>query len=225
MTGVPHRMFQDRFTLPPDASELVLVRHGSPEPETVGDFFPLLYGRHSDPPLSTRGKQQAEAVARRLASEKIGALFVSTLRRTAETAEPLARATGLSPVAVDDLRETGLGTWESGEFERRVLAGDPLVGVVFTQRRWDVLPEAEPATDFRARVTRGLATVVAALEPGGSVVAYVHGGVVDEICSLAVGSLPFTFVFCENASITRLIRLPDKRWRLRTFNDVAHLDD
>ena len=47
-----------------------------------------------DPPLSERGLEQAEALARALAGEAIDALFTSDLQRAAQTAAPLARALG-----------------------------------------------------------------------------------------------------------------------------------
>lgn len=217
-------MFQERFSLPPGASELVLVRHGATAAEVVGDPFPLLDG-HSDPPLSPDGAAQAEAVARRLAGEPFTSLFVTPLCRTRDSARPLADATGCRPVVVDDLREVGLGTWESGEFERRAVAGDPLVTQVFTEQRWDLIPGSEPASWFADRVASGLATIVASFEPDAACVAYLHGGVIAELCSQITESRPFTFLFAENASITRLVRLADGHWRLRTFNDVVHLDD
>jgi len=217
-------MFQGRFALPPGASELVLVRHGVPEPEVQGDPFPLVAGQHANPPLSSTGKSQAWAVAERLAEEPISALFVTTLRRTAETALPLARRLGIAPSEVHDLRETGLGEWESGEFDRRAAAGDPLVPEIFAAERWDLIPRAEPQADFRVRVARGLQILTDALEPDSVVVAFLHGGVIAEISSMVTGSRPFAFLFAENASLTRFVRMSDGTWRLRVFNDVCHLD-
>jgi len=50
-----------------------------------------------------------------------------------------------------------------------------------------------------------------------------HGGVIAEGCHQVTGSEGFAFVQVENASFTTLIRMPDGRWRLRSFNDNAHL--
>jgi probable phosphoglycerate mutase len=188
------------------------------------DPFPLVDG-HSDPPLSSAGRDQSHAVARRLAGESFTNIFITPLRRTRETAQPLADSTGLAPTVVEELREVGLGTWESGEFERRAAAHDPLVGEIFAQQRWDLIPGSEPASRFAERVAAGLATVVEALEPDAACIAFVHGGVIAEVSSQLTKSRPFTFLFAENASVTRFVRLADGGWRLRTFNDVAHLDD
>ena len=45
---------------------------------------------YADPELTAAGRAQADAVADRLAAERIDAIYVSPLRRTAETAAPLA---------------------------------------------------------------------------------------------------------------------------------------
>ena len=69
---------------------LHLIRHG----ETDWNRDGRIQG-HSDPPLSAAGREQAQALAERLAAEPIGALWASDLRRAVETAEPLAARLGL----------------------------------------------------------------------------------------------------------------------------------
>jgi probable phosphoglycerate mutase len=55
--------------------------------------------------------------------------------------------------------------------------------------------------------------------------AFVHGGVIAELCRQATGSRPFAFLHADNASITRLVALADGRRLLRSFNDTAHLTE
>ena len=87
-------------------------------------------------------------------------MFVTPLRRTAETAAPLCGRTGLEPTVVEDLREVHLGELEGGEFRIRAAQGDPLVRRVFTEQRWDVIPGAEPMHVLASRVRRGVAAIV-----------------------------------------------------------------
>src|SRR6476659_6973108 len=115
---------QRAWALPPDATEVLLVRHGASQAAVPGEPFELLEG-HADPPLAPEGEAQAEAVGVRLAADPPDALFVTPLRRTGETAAPLARATGLKPETVADLREVHLGEWEGGELRIRTAQGDP----------------------------------------------------------------------------------------------------
>jgi probable phosphoglycerate mutase len=126
-------------------------------------------------------------------------------------------------VVVPELREVGLGEWEGGELRIRAAHRDPKFFEVIEAERWDVIPGAEPAEEFAARVSAGLDTVVAAVGPGAVAAAVVHGGVIGEIARQATLSRPFAFVHADNASITRLVVFADGRRLLRNFNDVAHL--
>src|SRR5688572_16597213 len=109
---------QRRFAVPPDATEVILLRHGASAAAVPGEPFELVEGC-ADPPLAAEGVEQAKAAGARLAAEPVDALFVTTLQRTHQTAAPLAEATGLEPRVVGDLRETMLGDWEGGEFRIR----------------------------------------------------------------------------------------------------------
>src|SRR4051794_38614383 len=116
---------QRSFAPPPGSTEVILIRHGASAHAVPGHPFDLLDG-HADPPLAPEGEEQAIAVARRLDGESLAGLFVPPLQRTAETAAPLATATGLEPVVVPELREVMLGDWEGGELRVRAAQGDPL---------------------------------------------------------------------------------------------------
>ena len=176
-----------------------------------------------DPPLSERGIEQAQAVAERLAREPLAGLFVTPLRRTAQTAAPLAERSGLEPVPVEELCEVCLGEWEGGEFRIRMANGDPLAMRLAADERWDLIPGAERAEELEARVRKGIEAVVAGTGAGRVAVAVVHGGVIGEVCRQATGSRPFAFIHSDNGSITRLVVLGDGRWLVRSFNDTAHL--
>ena len=65
--------------------EIVLIRHG--EPEWVRSGLSV-----DDPPLTTRGCQQAEAMAAALSREQFDEVLVSPLQRARQTAIPLLRA-------------------------------------------------------------------------------------------------------------------------------------
>lgn len=74
---------------------LYLVRHGLAA-AGVDDL---------DPGLADLGHAQAEATARALAATSAGRLVVSPLRRTRETADPVARALGLVPEIREEVGE------------------------------------------------------------------------------------------------------------------------
>jgi probable phosphoglycerate mutase len=213
---------QRRFQPPPGATELVLVRHGASAHAVPGEPFELLDG-HADPPLAPEGQEQARAVADRLAGEQVDAIFVTPLRRTAETAAPLAAAQGIEPVVVPELREVMLGDWEGGELRIRASQGDPLFFQMLAEERWDLIPNAEPMDAFAARVRRGLETIVSSVGRDARAVAFVHGGVIGELCRQATDSRPFAFVHADNCSVSRLLVMDGGRQLLWSFNDATHL--
>jgi probable phosphoglycerate mutase len=223
LSGRPQAVPQRRFRLPPGATEVVLVRHGASAAAIPDEPFPLLADGRGDPPLAPLGREQADAVAERLARERVAGVFVTTLQRTVQTAGPLAAALGTDPVVVPELAEIHLGEWEGGEYRIRAANGDPLVQQVFSEQRWDLIPGAETPEQLEDRVRRGIEHIVAAVGPDAAAVAVVHGGIVGEACRQATGSRPFAFIHAENASITRLVVMPGLPWLLRAFNDVAHL--
>jgi 2,3-bisphosphoglycerate-dependent phosphoglycerate mutase len=213
---------QRPFRLPPGATEVVLVRHGASAEAIPGEPFPLVDGR-GDPPLSPDGERQAGLIAARLAREEISKLFITPLRRTARTAEPLVAATGLEPAVIEELAEVRLGDWEGGEYRVRAARRDPLVRRAFEEERWDVIPNGESPESLAGRVRKGIEKVVEATGPDGVAVAVVHGAVIGEACRQASGSRRFAFVHADNGSITRIVIGPDGRWLLLSFNDVSHL--
>jgi 2,3-bisphosphoglycerate-dependent phosphoglycerate mutase len=216
----PNGIRQHRFARPPGAAELLLVRHGESAPAVEGERFPLVDGQ-GDPPLHEEGEQQARLVADRLAGEGISAIYVSTLRRTAQTAAPLAERLGIRPTVEADLREVHLGEWEGGLFRRHVRDGHPLAERMRLEQRWDVIPGAEPADAFRDRVRRAV-TGIAARHADETVAVFAHGGTIGEILAVATGSRPFAFTGSDNGSLSQLVVLGDQ-WVVRRYNDTAHL--
>jgi len=111
-----------------DAS-LLLIRHAESSWNAAGRWQ-----GHGDPPLSDRGREQANALARELARDAIDVLVSSDLRRAAETAAILGQARGLRPERNPRLRELDLGDWQGltrdqieradGDVLRRFDAGD-----------------------------------------------------------------------------------------------------
>lgn len=216
----PREFRQQRFTPPPGAVELIVVRHGESAAAREGQLFELRDGQ-GDPELHPAGREQAERIADRLVQESIDAVYVSTLRRTAETAAPLVARTGLQPVVLADLREVHLGDWEGGLVRKHTMEGHPTALELVRQERWDVIPGAEPAAEFRVRVRRAVETI-AEHHRDQRVAVFTHGGWIGELLAIATGSRSFAFTGADNGSIHQLVVVGD-RWVVRRFNDTAHL--
>jgi probable phosphoglycerate mutase len=217
----PGEYRQYRFEPPPGACDLLVIRHGESAPAREDRPHDLADG-HSDPQLDPVGEAQAQRLATRLAGVPIDAIYVTTLRRTAQTAAPLAAKLGLTPTVVADLREVYLGEWEGATFRKHTSEGHPTALKMFAEQRWDAIPGAEPTEDFMARVRRGITTIADA-HPNQRVAVVVHGGVIGMIMAIATGATNFAFVGADNASISQIVVAED-RWIVRRFNDTTHLD-
>lgn len=221
----PEGFRQHRFVLPEGATRVLLIRHGESAAARRGERFPLVDG-HADPALHPHGELQAERLGERFGAEpwasEIAAIYVTTLRRTHQTAAPLAARLGLEPRVIADLREVFLGDWEGGELRWRAADRDPIFLQVLEQRRWDVIPGSEPQEVFHERLQRGL-TNVAAAHPNECVAVVVHGGVIGQILGAASNSDAFVFSGADNASVSELIVHGNHR-TIRRFNDTAHLE-
>lgn len=222
--GVPQRRFE-----PPEGSTTIyLVRHGATQAAHPDRPFDTLDG-HGDPALAPEGVEQAARVAARLAAEheirSFSAVYVTSLRRTHETAAPFLEATGLEMRIEADLREVHLGAYEGGLLRLRGAEGDPIVREVYTQERWDVIPGAETWEGFQGRCVAAVERITAA-HTGERVVVVAHGGVIAAVLAYVTESRNFAFVSADNSSVSEIVRLapPIDRWVLRRFNDVTHLD-
>ena len=213
---------QTSFTAPPGATEIILVRHGESRAATPAQPFPLVDG-HGDPELHENGHRQAEAVGLRLRAEPIDAIYVTSLRRTAETAAPLANHLGLQPIVEPDLREVFLGEWEGGVLRQKAHENDPIYLQMREEQRWDVIPGAESWQQLHERLMRGLGRIHAQ-HVDQRVVAVVHGGVIAHIVAHASGARPFAFQGADNGSISHIVMLNDTII-VRSFNDSVHVRD
>jgi probable phosphoglycerate mutase len=210
---------QYRFKAPPGATQLFVVRHGESAPERSDASFPLVDGR-ADPELDPRGRAEADLVAERLADQDIAAIYVTPLRRTVQTAAPLAARLGLTPAVERALVEVHLGEWEA-KFRRKMAEQSELAVRMMNEERWDVIPGAETNEQLAARARAGLERIAAA-HPDEKVVVVTHGGVIATMLAIATGGRPFAFLGADNASISHLV-ITDTRWIVRRFNDTGHL--
>lgn len=147
-------------------TRLILVRHGETEANIAG----RMQGRGDDP-LTERGRRQVRAVAERIKREAhpVTAIYTSPLRRARSTAQEIGEALGLHPKVRDGLQEMNLGALE-GVSTAELAAATP-------RSVDEPYPNGESARDFVERIMGALYGIVAS-NPGATVVAVSHGGVI-----------------------------------------------
>lgn len=217
--GKTYRQIQ--YEAPPGSTEVLLVRHGESEAADLTWPVPLVDGR-GDFELSEIGREQAVLIADYLEGTRIDAIYVTSLRRTAETAAPLAARLRLTPRVEPALAEVHMGEWDAGVYRERVSAGDLRAPRIFEEERWDVIPGAESNAAIAARVGPAIERI-AERHSSGRVVCFAHGGTIGAVLAIATGSRPFAFVGSDNGAISTLV-VVGERWILRGFNDRSHLE-
>jgi broad specificity phosphatase PhoE len=159
---------------------ILLARHGETDWNRDGRFQ-----GHADPPLNEKGRAQAADLSAALAAEELAAVYSSPLRRALETAQVVAAAHGLEPVALDGLREVDVGSWQGltrSELEERY--PDQFA-------RWlDHGPGWEDGESYDEMGRRAVATLLelAAAHPGERVLAVTHGGPIRAAFAFAGGT-------------------------------------
>lgn len=203
-------------------TELIFVRHGEqdiPDPRSgpVGDTI--------DPPLSDRGRRQAEAVAARLSADRVDVVYTSPLQRAHETARAIARHHRLEPVVLHDLREVEI--FRDIPPERSAiefLGRDLLQGIrerMLRERKWDVYPYSESSFEFRKRTVNAVEAIIAGNQSKRIVIAC-HGGVINAYIGHIIGS-PYDMFFRPAHASISIVFAGDGIRALQSLNDVHHL--
>ncbi len=139
---------------PPVVTRLVLVRHAV-TPQTG----PMLTGRAPGVDLSDEGRGQAEALAERLASLPVVAIYASPIERTTQTAEAVAARHGLAVKALPGVIEADYGEWTGGKISD--LAKTDLWKTVQRAPSRARFPGGESLSEMQARMVATIETVVA----------------------------------------------------------------
>ena len=206
--------------LDPVFTRLILIRHG----ETEWNRSRTIQGQH-DVPLNGTGRAQAEAVACRLANERIDAVYTSDLARARQTAEAIARPHRLAVIAEPGLRERHWGRYQGLRFDEiEGLAPEAHARMVVRDPGYVLEGGGESIEGLVARVRAALGRLVAD-RAGQTVVAVAHGGVLDAAHRIASG-MPLDSARSfdlPNAAIN-IIDGDGLRWSIRDWARVDHLD-
>ncbi len=165
---------------------VLLVRHG--KTPTTGKVLP---GRAPGLHLSEEGRNQAEAVAARIAAlaeagaSRPAAVYASPLERTAETAKPIARQLGLRVRTERGLLECDFGTWTGASL--KALSKKQEWAQVQRNPSGFRFPAGESFLEMQARITSAIARLTA-LHRGETIVAVSHADPIKAAVATAAGT-------------------------------------
>lgn len=186
---------------------VLLIRHGLPHEGHDR--------RPADPPLHPAGRAHAARLARRLARESVDLVVSSPQQRAIDTARPLARLLGMTPVVHAGLSEVdhGVERYRSAETLRRE---EPHRFAEFA---------ASPARFFGKDPEYFRRDVVAAFEAvlasdAGCVVVFCHGMTIKTILCAVLGiDGGYVRFRIDHCSVTRLSGSEVSRMKLESLNE------
>ncbi len=194
-----------------------IVRHGTTDWNRGG----YIQG-HLDTPLNDEGRAQAAAAAR-LTSEDATAIYSSDLLRVYETAQIIARHTGLRIIQKPGLREMHFGDWQ-GLSTDQIKTRDPEIYAARRERPFDVPPPGgETWVRFYQRAVDTLKAILQSTDAQRLIVA-THSGVCTALGLEALGLGPTGKRTFGNANCAiHTIGVTGDRWQAVSLNDTTHL--
>lgn len=203
-------------------TQVILIRHGQSQGNAEGRF-----GGHTDTPLSARGRKQAEATAKALASETFDAIYSSDLPRAIETATPLARLTGAPLITTDAFRERSVGVMEGLTFEEAAAVHPEQYAALLRRDFEHVLEGGE---SYRQTLDRAAGKLDEIIEKhkGGRIAVFTHTGAICILILHLMGALDApelkpVWIATANCAIARFDLRDDGFIRVITINDTRHL--
>lgn len=200
------------FRVAQGATELLLIRHAEAEhPQPAA----ALEVKAVDMPLTEHGRLQAKRLANRIAVRKPHAIYASPLKRTMETAQPIADALDLQIRSDERLREVEIADVGPASLQ-------DLAEIAIAHGGWSHLNGTESSTSIRTRMHEAVADIVAA-HAGERVAIVSHAGAINAYLSMILELQKDFFFPAGNTSIT-VVRARDARRLIVTINDTAHLE-
>jgi broad specificity phosphatase PhoE len=186
----------------------LLVRHAMTD--EAGSIFS---GRRSGVSLNQTGREQALAVADKLAPWSVAAIYSSPRTRAVQTAEAIGSATGKTPVTDVAFDELDCGDWTGRPFSE--LQSDTAFHNFNTFRSAARPPGGESVLQLMARMVAGLekccvrhpggtVAVVSHAEPIRSVIAYFAGSPLDLMLRFEISPASVSGVRISSSEATLL---------------------
>ena len=196
--------------------ELLLIRHAQPVRIERTD------GGAANPPLSDLGMTQARAMAAWVGSERLDALYVSPMERARQTADPLIKASGLSPVVLASV----------AEYDQHEPVYIPIEQLKAMHRegdgeRWMALlagNQTEERKSWRNQIVMAIEELVGR-HRGHNVAVVCHGGVINAYVTHVLGVDNPMVYEPHYTSVNRIVAASSGERTILTLNEAPWLRD
>jgi broad specificity phosphatase PhoE len=205
------------------STRIIAIRHGQTA-WNAGAEAERFRGR-TDLPLDGAGEAQARVLAERLAGEPIGALYVSPLLRTRQTAAPLAAALGLPVQTHEGLLDIDYGRFQ-GLSHRQAAATYPDLYALWSTSPGQLrFPGGEALVDVRERLLSFLDELPA--KHPRQTVAFVGHQIVNKVaaCTLLGLDLDQIWRVRQDTCGFNIVQWVNGAWYTLGINDRCHLSD
>jgi broad specificity phosphatase PhoE len=158
---------------------LYLIRHGETTASQTGSYCGAL-----DLELTPAGMEMAKAFAAAYQSLPWEAVYVSPMKRTIATAQPLCDAIGMEMQLYEGLREIQYGQWEgqTAEFVKQHYLDDYIRWM--TEPAWNAPTRGETAVEIASRAVPVIADIEAKYSDGNVLVVSHKATIRILLCSL-----------------------------------------
>ena len=199
-------------------TKIYLVRHGQTEWNKK-----LTFRGRADIPLNEAGHMEAQALSHALKDKNIEAIYTSPLKRSIETAQPVANLFHLEIVPVQALIDINYGDWEGLSFnEVKKRYGEQYI-------RWEKSPDlirfpnGETLDEAKERSFRAFNNIVRE-NPDNSILIIPHR-VINKIllCALLNLTNSHFWELKQDTGCINLIEYAEDKFVLCTMNDTCHL--
>jgi len=199
-------------------TRVIFVRHG----ETSWNLDKRYQG-HSDISLNKKGVEQAQAVAKRLSTERISAVYSSDLMRAAKTAELIAMQHSLPVISMPELREVNFGLWEGLTYEQIMATWPDELSAIYSKPGTICIPDGESFDDVTKRVEIGMATCIKTHQ-NETIVIVSHGGAMRVALCNALG-LPIEKIWSlrQDSTAINVIEYFEGMTIVSLVNDTCHI--
>jgi phosphoserine phosphatase len=199
-------------------TRIILVRHG----ETEWNVEQRFRGHH-DIPLNETGITQARALARRLATEPVAAVYSSRLKRASHTAEIIAAPHSLIPIGEDSLANINYGDLEGLTITEVSERFPEMYNTLMHAPQLVRFPFGDTLDDLTVRGMTGMRSIIARHE-GQTIIAVSHQVITRVLlCAMLGLDNSHHWNVTQDTACLNVVHFRRGQFYIDLLNDTCHL--